>query len=209
MSTTLDQPETLSAFADTLRPARFEIDQYEQMVGAGVFERPIGRQRVELLEGTIVQMTPINYAHAIIVDELAEWAFDSFARERFRVRVQNPLLLAASQSLPEPDVAIVQRGGWGGRHPQPQHVCLVIEVADASLAYDLGAKPRVYAAAGIEEYWVVDLASRVIHVHRDPTTSGYRAILKCAGSQETAPLVCANARIAPARLFGVLEGPEE
>ncbi len=186
--------------------ARFSVDQYEQMVGAGVFETGYGRQRVELLEGTITQMTPINYAHAMVVDEAAEWAFDAFPRDRFRVRVQNPVLLPASASIPEPDIVVADRGRWGGRHPQPEHLRLVVEVADASLSHDLGAKARIYAEAGIADYWVLDLGDSAVHVHRDPTKLGYGTVLKIAGSQGIAPLVCESARVEPARFFSGLGG---
>jgi Uma2 family endonuclease len=95
---------------------------------------------------------------------------------RYRVRMQLPLA-AGEHSEPEPDLAVVPPDEPRDRHPA--RALLVIEVSDETVRLDLGRKARIYAAAGVPKYWVVDVGRDVVHVHTDPMTGEYRSIVVC------------------------------
>ena len=127
--------------------------------------------RLELIDGQIIDMSPIGVLHAAIVDVLARH-FGRRAGESVFIRCQNPLQLD-DISEPEPDIAILRPRAdlYTTAHPGPADVLLVIEVADTSLAYDLGTKVPLYARHGIPEVWVIDTATRRTRVFRQPTKS--------------------------------------
>ncbi len=169
---------------------RFSVDQYHRMGEAGVFHED---DRVELLDGQIVEMTPIGHDHAGCVNALTG-LLAKLSAGRAVVSVQNPIALG-THSEPQPDLALLapRVDTYRRAHPQPSEVLLVIEVADTSLAYDRDEKVPLYAKAGVPEAWVVDLPGRVVHVCRDPGPNGYR----------TTRIVKAGKTISPARLAGV------
>ena len=139
------------------------------MVETGI----LGHQdRVELIDGEIIDMSPIGVLHAAIVDVLVRH-FGRRAGESVFVRCQNPLRLD-NISEPEPDIAILRPRAdfYMTAHPGAADVLLVIEVADTSLAYDLGTKVPLYARHGIPEVWVIDAATRQTRVFRRPVGSG-------------------------------------
>jgi Uma2 family endonuclease len=143
---------------------RFTIEEYRALPAAGLLPPDA---RVELLEGVIVDMTPIGPKHSFSVGRLTR-ALTGLAGQGWHVRCQQPI--ADGNSEPQPDVTVV-RGvarDYIDHHPGAGEVALVLEVADSSLATDRGVKVRVYAAASIPEYWIVDLAKRRIEVFRDP-----------------------------------------
>jgi Uma2 family endonuclease len=142
--------------------------EYEQLVAAGAFDG----ERLELLEGELVVMSPQNARHAWAIDELAE-RLRAGLGGRARLRVQTPLALS-DHDEPEPDLAVVPLGDY--RAALPTTALLVVEVADTSRAHDLGAKSVVYARAGIPEYWVLDLVERRIVVHTEPRPDGYAGL---------------------------------
>ncbi|WP_370325111.1 Uma2 family endonuclease [Euzebya sp.] len=125
--------------------------------------------RVELLDGMLVEMSPQGSRHAAVITRLTEILVLACAGGPYEVRPQVPFA-ASDVSEPEPDFAIVRRDHGLG-HPAAAE--LVIEVAESSRALDLGRKARIYAAAGVPTYWVVDLQDRVIHVHTEPGSEGY------------------------------------
>lgn len=149
---------------------RFDVDEYHEMARAGILTPD---DRVELIDGEIVQMTSIGSRHAACVDILAR-TFVLALRESAHVRVQNPVRLDRF-SEPEPDVALLRSraDSYAGAHPTPADVLLLIEVADASLPFDQRIKVALYAAAGIPEVWIVDLVSDVLEIYRDPRAEGY------------------------------------
>ena len=124
--------------------------------------------RVELIDGEIIDRSPIGALHAAIVDLLARH-FGRRSGEAVFVRCQNPLRLD-DMSEPEPDIAILRPRAdfYTSAHLGPADVLLVIEVADTSLVYDLGDKVPLYARHGIPEVWVIDAATRRTHVFREP-----------------------------------------
>lgn len=124
--------------------------------------------RVELIAGEIIDMSPIGSLHAALVDLLAG-VFHRHCDSRAIVRVQNPLALDDS-SQPQPDMAILRSRAdfYAAAHPGPADVLLVVEVADTTLPFDLGVKVPLYAAAGIREVWVIDAATLRTHRFRRP-----------------------------------------
>jgi len=127
--------------------------------------------RVELIAGELIDMSPIGVLHAALVDMLARH-FGRRAGESLVVRCQNPLRLD-DLSEPEPDLTILRPRAdcYTTAHPEAADVLLVIEVADTSLAYDLGTKVPLYARHGIPEVWVIDAATRRTRVFRQPAPS--------------------------------------
>jgi Uma2 family endonuclease len=161
------------------------VEEYHQMVEVGLLRE---EDRVELLSGEIVKMSPIKSEHAHAVDRLAEWLTFFFERKQL-VRTQNPVSLS-NISEPEPDIAVVLRKAYYSAHPGPKDIRLLIEVADTSLAKDRAVKLPLYAAAGIPEYWIVDLANKAVEVYTQPVGDGYdqRMVFR-AGDEVTTPTV--------------------
>ncbi|MHC4179074.1 MAG: Uma2 family endonuclease [Planctomycetota bacterium] len=143
--------------------ARLTLADYDRMIEAGVFDQG-RRRRLEFIRGEIREMNPIGSMHEVIVDRLAEWSFENVPKGRVWVRVQNSIGLPSLESAPEPDLAWAARRDYSGGRPTAEDVLLVIEVAETSLAYDTGEKADLYAAAGVADYWVVDVSARAIEV---------------------------------------------
>ncbi len=153
-----------------VRPHRFTRERYERMVDAGIFG---ASDRVELLDGEIVEMSPQKSRHATAVTLVADRLhLVAQAIGGCSVRAQMPLALSA-QSEPEPDVAIVEGAPRDYRDRHPSTARLVIEVSDTTLAYDRGRKLAAYARAGIAEYWVLDLPGAALEVYRQPEGERY------------------------------------
>ena len=148
---------------EEIRPLRRE--EYDRLVELGAF----ADERIELLEGQLVQMSPIGPPHSGSVQELTMLLVPALVG-RAIVRVQSPFG-ALDSSEPEPDVAVVPLGDYHLAHPTEAH--LIIEVAESSLQRDRGVKQRIYARAGVPEYWIVNTEGRCIEVHTDPGLEGY------------------------------------
>jgi Uma2 family endonuclease len=148
--------------ANALR--RFTVDEYHALIRAGVLKE---QERVELLEGWIVEKTTHNPLHDVVVDRVQEAIRDRVPRD-WRVRVQSAT--TTSDSEPEPDV-VVARGPaerYLQRHPGAADIVLLVEVADTSLSRDRH-KARIYAREGIAVYWIVNLQDSVVEVYTDPS----------------------------------------
>ncbi len=152
--------------SERVRPLRRV--EYEWMVGQGFFNQ----ERVELLDGFIVEMTPQGAPHAGPVRRLSHLLIRAIG-DRAYVRIQLPFA-ASDVSEPEPDVAVVPPGEEDAVHPVAAFV--LIEVADSSLSKDRRVKGRIYAEAGVPEYWLVDVAEKAIEVRTDPGEGKYRQI---------------------------------
>ena len=140
------------------------------MGDAGLF----ADERVELLDGTIVNMAPQSSPHASTVTRLHRALMRAIG-DTTHLRTQLPIVLD-DWSEPEPDVAVCKLDpyDYARAHPHAADLLLVCEVAEGSLAYDRGAKAAAYAASGIPEYWIIDLESRTIEVRSDPDPAGRR-----------------------------------
>jgi Uma2 family endonuclease len=132
--------------------------------------------RVELIEGEIVEMPPIGSRHAACVKRLNR-LFSSRVGDLAVVLVQDPIRLS-DVAEPEPDLALLEPRAdfYAAAHPGPAEVLLVVEVADTSVGYDRSVKIPLYARAGIRELWLVDLERERIEVLRQPAAGGYRSV---------------------------------
>jgi Uma2 family endonuclease len=143
---------------------RFSVDEYHRMIQSGILTE---NDHVQLVAGWIVEMPAIGPEHCTSTS-LVGRAIDASLPAGWIVRRQDPITLATGE--PEPDV-VIARGSirdYSRRHPGPGDIALVVEVADATLNFDRVEKVKEYAAAGIPEYWIVNLVDRQIEVHRHP-----------------------------------------
>jgi len=159
----------LAALApERLRPLRRV--EYERLVELGCFED----EKIELIDGILVAMSPQGTEHAYAVQQLAMLLIPAL-KGRAIVRVQSSLA-ASDDSEPEPDVVVVPRQDYSRQHPM--HALLLIEVAESSLRKDRRIKGSLYARTGVPEYWIVDVASRAIEVYRDPRDGAYAQVTR-------------------------------
>lgn len=157
------------------QPSRrpFSVAEYDQMVATGILRDD---DRLELIEGEIIAMSPIGPRHAACVRRLTQ-VLNGLLAGRSQVSVQCPVAIP-DWSEPNPDLALLvpRTDFYSGAHPLPRQVQALIEVADSSLAYDTQAKAPMYAKAGIRELWVVDLNANRILVHARPRTGRYSVV---------------------------------
>ncbi len=150
---------------------RLTADDYHRMGEAGIFAE---EDRVELIEGEIIEMAPIGSQHAAYVARLQK-LLERSAGDQAIIWVQNPVVLN-DRSEPEPDICLLRprKDFYASAHPHPADVLLIIEVADTSLTYDRDLKLPLYARHGIPEVWIVDLENRCLHVFTEAAETGYQ-----------------------------------
>jgi Uma2 family endonuclease len=182
------------------RQAPITLAMYDRVIAAGVFD-PAERHPLEHIGGELHMMSPIGDRHADAVDWLVRWSVLAVDSATTLVRVQNPLAIPGSESAPQPDIAWVTLRRYADRRPLPEEVSLLIEVVDTSLELETTVKAGLYAAAGIADYWVVDLVSRAVIVLREPRAGGYESRSTHRGDQILRPLAPAEAALSPAELF--------
>lgn len=157
------------ALPDPVAPERWTAEQYLRLVDDGVLGPD---DKVELLEGVIVSMAPQNTPHAVGVNLVADALYRNLA-DRAAIRIQLTFIVG-SHSVPEPDAAVVAGGARDYLASHPRTALLVVEVADSSLRQDRLTKAAMYAAAGIPEYWIVNLPNDCVEVRRDPAPAERR-----------------------------------
>ncbi|MDR7555609.1 MAG: Uma2 family endonuclease [Armatimonadota bacterium] len=162
---------------------RFTVDEYHRMAEAGILSED---DRVELIEGEIVDMTAIRGSHLDCVNRLTRLLVTRVGA-RADVSVQNPIRLDR-YSEPQPDLALLHPRPYAPDLPGPRDVFLLVEVADTSAAYDRQVKVPLYARAGILEVWLVDLEGQAVEVYREPAPAGYRNAQAFARGQQLSPL---------------------
>ncbi len=157
--------------------------------------------RVELLDGKILDMSPIGPFHGSITKYLNQ-LFSAAARGRWIVQVQDPVHLG-DHSEPEPDLALLKpvEDFYGTRHPGPEDVFLLVEVSDTTLEYDRGEKLSAYAHAGIVETWIVNLSELTLEIHREPHFTGYASKTVLRPGAKAAPLAFSDAAVDVAELL--------
>jgi Uma2 family endonuclease len=162
--------ETTTIPADyTIAP--LTVEQYHAMAAVGILEECAP---IELLEGYLVEKMTKHPPHAV-ANQLVQMALLALAPTGHYVAAQEPITLEDSE--PEPDVVVVRGAvrNFIQRHPGAEEVALVVEIADASLRRDRGSKRRIYARAGIPNYWIVNLIDNCIETYSDPTGAGQQA----------------------------------
>lgn len=156
--------------APVITRKRFTTHEYEQIIAAGV----IGEDdRLELLEGEIVEMSPIGPSHSSCVVRLTRLLY-KLDESGVVIRVQDPIHLD-EYSQPQPDISVVQQRDdlYASGHPEPEDILLLIEVAESSLSYDRDTKLALYARADIPEVWIVALLPQTVEIFRSPGENGY------------------------------------
>jgi Uma2 family endonuclease len=179
---------------------RISVAEFDRMVEGSVFG-PAQRERIELVAGELRDMNPPGPMHDEIVDRLREWSEEVRRGRKFRVRTEQPIGLVALDSVPYPDLAWVRHRSYAQRRPEPVDILLLVEVADTSLAYDRFQKSALYAAAGIAEYWVVNVQGESVDVFRQPESGKYTDTQKYSRSEELRPLAFPELTLRIARLF--------
>nr|WP_309695972.1 Uma2 family endonuclease [Armatimonas sp.] len=174
---------------------RWNVEEYERLVALGVFSP---EKRVELIEGEIVEAMPQKPAHRLTVSLILPIAM-RWSGEGYHVLCQSPLRLG--NSVPEPDIAIVSGQPRDYATSHPTTAALVIEVSDTTLEYDQTIKAAIYASAGIEDYWIININERTVEIRRQPGPSGYRSLQTYSEVDTVAPLFNPTASIAVADLL--------
>ncbi|MEK7220714.1 MAG: Uma2 family endonuclease [candidate division NC10 bacterium] len=172
---------------------RFTVEEYHRMALASILGRD---DRVELIEGEIVTMTPSGVRHAACVRRLNR-LLSARIGDRAIVDVQNPIRLS-EHSEPQPDVALLRPrpDDYAHAHPGPEDVLLVVEVAETSAESDGAVTLPLYARAGIAEVWLVDLTAETVEVHRGPPPQGYEAVQRVGPKQTVCPRTVPDLRLA-------------
>src|SRR5438045_2786980 len=150
---------------------RFSVDEYHRMAETKILSKDA---RVELIEGEVIAMSPIGARHAAYVKKVSE-AIRRVLDDTATLGVQDPVRLNEF-SEPEPDISVLRQRDdfYTARHPDTESVFLLVEISDASVAYDRNVKLPLYARSDIPEVWLIDVAKNVIEVHTEPSDSSYK-----------------------------------
>ena len=177
---------------------RFTAHEYHRMGEIGLLKPDA---RVELLDGKIIDMSPIGFSHGGTVKRLIR-IFSSLSRGRWLVSAQDPVRLD-EHSEPQPDLMLLKPvpDDYSTRHPGPDDVFLLIEVSDTSLAYDRGEKLSAYGRAGIREVWIINLPEQMIEVYREPNFTGYGNTTILRGGDKACPQVFPDVTVDVAELL--------
>ncbi len=175
---------------------RFSRLEYQALLDQGVLGPA---DKVELIDGRVVPMSPEGSMHSASMGLTAD-ALRRIFGDGFAVRVQNPLALDPDGE-PEPDIAVVKGGHRRYARQHPTDAVIVVEVAESSLAEDRTTKARLYARAGILDYWIVNLVDRVVEVHRAPSANAYATVTTFGPEDSVAPLAAPDRPIQVADLL--------
>lgn len=177
----------------------FTVKEYHRMAEAGILRED---DRLELLRGEIIQMSPIGSRHAATVNRLVR-VFTQKLGDRIILAAQNPVELD-DYSEPQPDIALLRPRDdfYASGHPKPEDVLLLVEVADSTVKFDRTVKIPLYAEDGIAEVWLVNLPAQCIEVHRQPTVAGYQQIERFNPQQSLFVQALADVEIAVREILG-------
>jgi Uma2 family endonuclease len=177
---------------------KFTVTDFQQMAESGIIK---DQDRFELIEGELIDMGKIGTKHAAYVDRLNDLLRDKFGK-RVLVRSQNPVELN-NYSQPQPDLAIVTRKAdyYETRHPQPDEIFLLVEVADSTLELDREIKVPLYAQSKIIELWLVDLNQQAIAVYRQPHFNHYQEQAIFTPGQTISPVLFPDVIIEVSEIF--------
>lgn len=182
-----------------VEPRRFTVQEYQRMGQTGILGED---DRVELIDGQIVRMTPIGPPHAGTVMALNA-LFSRLAGDSAVVSVQSPLVIG-DFSEPEPDLVLVKPplARYREAHPGPEDVLLVVEVAHTSGRYDREVKAPLYARAGIPEYWIVDVALGVVEMYRSPSGDRYARVIQMGPDDRVAASALPGVELSVSEILG-------
>jgi Uma2 family endonuclease len=176
-------------------PTRMRIttDRYQKMVATGVLTK---YDRVELIEGEMLNRAPIGPKHATVADRLAR-LFTLAVHDAAIVSCGRPVNLG-DFSNPQPDVVLLKPrpDAYSNAHPGAADVLLLIEVSDSTLTFDQSTKLSLYARYGVSEYWIVDVESKRIIVYREPAAKGYVCKLEFSAPNTVSPQVFPDLQVA-------------
>lgn len=144
-------------------PFEWSLERYHDAIKAGILTE---YDAVELIHGQLIKKMPISEDHASVVENFVVYFASKFGF-KYRYRSENPVPILEN-SEPEPDFVIAKKRKGKPKHPTPQEIHLIIEVANSTLQYDRKVKGPIYAGAGIPEYWIVNLKANKIEVHLSP-----------------------------------------
>jgi Uma2 family endonuclease len=150
-------------------------DEYERMIAEGRFD-PSDPQRYELIEGEILTMSPIGPQHDYAIEALSDWSHENRPKGQVTVRAQAAIGIPSLASVPQPDLFWVRRKVYLMSRPQASDLLWLVEVSDSTLSYDRGRKSKIYAKAGVADYWIVNIPDQCIEVRRDPKGDFYQSI---------------------------------
>ena len=183
---------------------RFTVEEYERMAEVGILGED---ERIELIRGEIVEMSPIGIRHAACVRR-TDRACHQQLGDSVHIHVQNPILLP-DDGEPQPDLVLVRPTHDERTLPTPADVFLVVEVAESSLEYDRSVKLPLYAAASIPEAWLFNLIANRIERHTDPEPSGYRTVAFAEAGQQLTSTALPDLTFDAAELLGLRRSPPD
>ncbi|MEH2304738.1 Uma2 family endonuclease [Nostoc sp.] len=178
---------------------KFTVEQYHKMLESGILTED---DRVELIRGEIIEMSPIGTKHAACVNRLINLLVELLGK-RVIVAAQNPVALN-DNSQPQPDVALLKPRDdfYATAHPQPQDIFLLIEVADSTIEYDREEKIPLYAEANIIEVWLVDINEQVVEVYQQPSAARYQFMQKLTSDESLSIPGFPDVNISVDEIFG-------
>jgi Uma2 family endonuclease len=153
---------------------RITLADYDRMIAEGVFEGD-PRPRIELIDGELSTMSPIGPAHEQLLDRLVRWSCANTTEDVVSVRAQCSIGIPELDGAPQSDLVWARGKDYSLGRPLPADILLVIEIADSSLDYDRGKKASMYAVAGIEDYWVINIPELCVEVFRQPQAGAHRS----------------------------------
>jgi Uma2 family endonuclease len=179
---------------------RISTDRYQKMVAAGVLTKS---DRVELIDGEMLEMSPIGKKHSAISTRLIE-AFAGLALGRLANVVAGGPVNLGQFSEPQPDLMLLKRraDAYSEKIPEAPDVLLLIEVSDSSLSFDQGAKLSLYARNGVAEYWVIDVDGKRLVNYREPTPKGYAQKLELSMSDSVSPQAFPDLKLSVREIIG-------
>jgi len=178
----------------------FTVEEYDRMIEVGILGK---EDHVELIDGEIVEMSPIGLRHAACVDRATMLLAPALVGKAI-VRTQGPIRLS-DFSKPQPDLILLEprKDYYAAAAPITRNALLVIEVSDTSIRYDRGPKLKVYARAGVSEVWIEDLTTDTLWVFREPSRAAYKVQLTLRAGDALAPLAFPALRVAVSELLGL------
>ena len=186
----MEAPATLRA----RKAVMWTREDCRKIEGAGLLPA-----RWELVQGEIISKMGTNLPHSMIAQRITAWLMSVFPSDCILPTCSIDVAPEDNPtSEPEPDITILNRpAAQLGRNPGPGDIVLIVEVSDTTLDHDLGPKAKLYARAGIQEYWVIDIRGRRIHQHRQPNAEGYASLRVVENEDALSPLARPDATVTP------------